>query len=107
MIAVDDIGAYVRLAFERAQELNGREVDIAGDEHTMPETARILGDALKKKLEFAPVPIEEVRKWSADYASMLEWFDRVGYEVHIRSRSREFGVRPTSLRDWAVRARWS
>jgi uncharacterized protein YbjT (DUF2867 family) len=102
MIAVDDIGAYGRLVFEQAAHFSGRELDIAGDELTMPEAARVLGDAMKKKLEFVPVPIEEVRKDSADYALMLEWFDRVGYDVHIRSRSRECGIPPKSLKSWAA-----
>jgi len=107
MIAVDDIGAYGRKAFEEHAELNRREIDIAGDEHTMPEAARILGQAMGRSLEFVQVPIEEVRKFSADFAAMLEWFDRVGYDVHIRSRSREFGIRPTSLADWAAKTHWS
>jgi hypothetical protein len=38
---------------------------------------------------------------------MLEWFDRVGYDVHIRSRSRECGIPPTSLASWAAEKRWS
>jgi uncharacterized protein YbjT (DUF2867 family) len=106
MIAVDDIGAYGLKAFEQHAELNRREIDIAGDEHTMPEAARILGKAVGRSLESVRVPIEEVRKFSADYAVMLEWFDRVGYDVHIRSRSREFGIRPTSLGAWAAKAHW-
>ncbi len=107
MIAVEDIGAYGRLVFEAAERFNRRELDIAGDELTMPEAARVLGDAMKKKLEFVPVPIEDVRKGSADYALMFEWFDRVGYDVHIRSRSRECGIPPTSLASWAAEKRWS
>lgn len=107
MIAVDDIGAYGRLVFEQAAAFNGRELDIAGDELTMPEAARVLGEAMGKRVEFAPVPIDEVRKGSADYAIMLEWFDRVGYDVHIRSRSRECGLPPTPLASWAAKARWS
>jgi uncharacterized protein YbjT (DUF2867 family) len=107
MIAVEDIGAYGRLAFERHSDVNRREIDIAGDELTMPQTARLLGEVLKKPIEFVSPPIEEVRKASADYATMLEWFDRVGYDVHIRSRSREFGIAPTSLKDWAGKVRWS
>ena len=101
-----NVGAYGLKAFEQHAELNRREIDIAGDEQTMPEAARILGKAMGRSLEFAPVPIEEVRKLSADFAVMLEWFDRVGYDVHIRSRSREFGIPPTSLADWAAKARW-
>jgi uncharacterized protein YbjT (DUF2867 family) len=104
MIAVEDIGAHGRLVFEQASAFNGRELDIAGDELTMPEAARVLGEAMKKKIEFVPVPIEEVRKGSADYALMLEWFDRVGYDVHIRSRSRECGIPPTRLASWARRS---
>jgi uncharacterized protein YbjT (DUF2867 family) len=106
MIAVDDIGTYGLRAFEQHAELNRREIDIAGDEHTMPEAARILGKAIGRSVEFVQVPIEEVRKFSADFAIMLEWFDRVGYDVHIRSRSREFGIPPTSLADWAAKAAW-
>ena len=66
----------------------------------------ILGKAMGRSLEFVQVPIEDVRKSGGDYATMLEWFDRVGYDVHIRSRSREFGIRPTSLADWAVKVSW-
>jgi hypothetical protein len=71
----------------------------------MPEAARVLGAAMKKTIEFTPVPIEEVRKGGDDYATMLEWFDRVGYDVHIRSRSRECGIPPTRLASWASRLR--
>jgi hypothetical protein len=38
---------------------------------------------------------------------MYDWFDRVGYDVHVRSRSRECGLPPTSLEAWATKARWS
>jgi uncharacterized protein YbjT (DUF2867 family) len=107
MIAVDDIGAYGRLVFEQADQFNGRELDIAGDEVTMPEAARILGEATGRKVAFVPVPIEEVRKGNADAAIMYDWFDRVGYDVHVRSRSRECGIPPTSLAGWAAKARWS
>jgi uncharacterized protein YbjT (DUF2867 family) len=107
MITVDDIGAYGRLVFEQAEQFNGRELDIAGDELTPPEAARVLSAAMRKRVEFVPVPIEEVRKGSADAAVMYEWFDRVGYDVHVRSRSRECGIPPTSLQGWAAKARWS
>ena len=107
LIAVDDIGAYGRLVFEQAEQFNGRALDIAGDEVTMPEAARILGAAMKRKVAFVPVPIEEVRKVSADWAIMYDWFDRVGYDVHVRSRARECGIPPTSFESWAAKARWS
>jgi uncharacterized protein YbjT (DUF2867 family) len=107
MIAVADIGKYGAWAFENPQKLNGRGIDIAGDGLTMPQTAAIISKATGRKVEFERVPIEEVRKWSADYALMLEWFDRVGYNADIAATSRESGVRPTTFPEWAARASWS
>jgi hypothetical protein len=58
-------------------------------------------------VEFVQVPIEEVRKASLDFALMLEWFDRVGYNVDIPSTSRESGIPPPTFPDWARRADWA
>ncbi|HJW13087.1 MAG TPA: NmrA/HSCARG family protein [Thermoanaerobaculia bacterium] len=106
MIAVADIGKYTLLAFERHEEMNGLEIDIAGDQHTIPETAGILGKTTGRKIEFVRVPIEEARKGSADYATMLEWFDRVGYDVDIAGLERRFGIRPTRFAPWAAQHSW-
>ncbi len=107
MIAVKDIGKYGSWAFERHAELNGRGIDIAGDEVTMPETAAVLSRVMGREVRFVQVPIEEVRKFSDDYAAMLEWFDRVGYNVNIAAMSSESGVRPTKLAEWAAAINWA
>jgi uncharacterized protein YbjT (DUF2867 family) len=105
MIAVEDIGTYGARMFTDAAAMKGREVDIAGDAVTMPEAAAILGKALGRTIEFVRVPIEEVRKNSEDFAIMLEWFDRVGYDADIAGLEREFGIVPTKLSAWAARQR--
>jgi uncharacterized protein YbjT (DUF2867 family) len=107
MIAVEDIGKYGAWAFEKHQELNGRAIDIAGDALTMPETAKIISNTTGKAVEHFQVPIEEVRKFSEDFAIMLEWFDRVGYEADIAGRAKESGIRPTTFGEWAASADWS
>lgn len=106
MIAVDDIGKFGLIAFEQHEKMNGVELDIAGDEHTMPETANILGRAMGKRIDFVKVPIEEVRKWSADYALMLEWFDRVGYNADIPALAKKYGIGLAKLDEWAIRVDW-
>ncbi|MFQ5889641.1 MAG: NmrA/HSCARG family protein [Gemmatimonadota bacterium] len=106
MIAVEDIGRFGRLAFERPEELNGQEIDIAGDELTLPQAAEILSEVTGKKVTFEPTPIEEIRAWSEDFAIMLEWFDRVGYDVHIEGLAERFGFRPKRFAEWAKSAAW-
>jgi len=107
MIAVKDIGTYGAWAFENHAALNGRAIDIAGDQLTMPRTAEIIGRVSKHPVTFVRTPIEEVRKFSEDYALMLEWFDRVGYDVDIAKIWTESGVRPTSFAEWATAQDWA
>jgi len=107
MIAVSDIGKYGARAFERHAELNGQALDIAGDQLTMPETAKILSRVAGRDITFVHVPIEEVRKFSADYAAMLEWFDKVGYDVDIPAMAKAHGITPTPFATWAGHVKWS
>jgi len=101
MIAVDDIGWFGARAFTDAAALNRREIDLAGDVRTMPETAEILTEALGRPIAFAQTPIEQVRQYSQDMALMLQWFDRVGFSADIAGLEREFGRALTKLPDWA------
>jgi uncharacterized protein YbjT (DUF2867 family) len=103
MIAVDDIGKYGARAFIDGAKLNGREIDIAGDAATMPEAAAALSKGLKRAISFTRIPIEAIRKNSADFALMLEWFDRVGYDADIAGLEREFGIQATRLDAWAAK----
>lgn len=106
MISVEDIGKYGAWAFEKAEELNGREIDIAGDQLTMPEVAEILSTATGRKINFISPPIEEVRKFSDDFATMLEWFDKVGYNADINSISEESGIKHVTFSEWASKVKW-
>jgi len=106
MVAVEDIGKFGRVAFERGAELNGQAIEIAGDELTMPETAAIISKATGREITFVQVPIEEVRKFSEDFALMLEWFDAVGYESDIASLESRYGIEPLGFEEWATKAPW-
>jgi len=104
MIAVEDIGKFGRYVFEQHEKMNGVAFDIAGDEHTMIETADILSGAIGHKIEFEEVPREEVRKWSEDFAIMLEWFETVGFNVDISKLRKMHPL--LRLGDWAERVNW-
>ena len=107
MIAVEDIGKYGRWAFDEHERLNRREIDLAGDELTGAEMATVISRASGHPVAFAPPPIETVRQGSADFAAMLEWFDRVGYDVDVVANARESGIAPTTFADWASRQKWA
>jgi uncharacterized protein YbjT (DUF2867 family) len=106
MIAVRDIGQYGALAFQRQADLNGKALDIAGDALTAPEMAAIISRVAGRAVKHFQVPIEEVRKGSEDYALMLEWFDRVGYDSDIAGNARTWGIAPTKFADWAAQQAW-
>lgn len=106
MNALEDIGKFGAIAFENHEKMNGVELDFAGDQLTMPETAEIIGKAMGKKVTFERTPIEEVRKWSEDFAVMLEWFDRVGYCADIDALGKKYDVRLVKLSEWAAKADW-
>lgn len=106
MNAVEDIGKFGVLAFENHSEMNGVAVDFAGDQRTMPEVARILGKAIGREIAFDRTPIEEVRKWSEDFAVMLEWFDNVGYDANIEGLEQKYNIRFVKLPEWARSVDW-
>jgi uncharacterized protein YbjT (DUF2867 family) len=106
MIAVEDIGRFGALAFENSDKMNGVALDIAGDQRTMPQVAEIISHAMDKRIVFDQRPIEEVRSWSEDFATMLEWFDRVGYCADIQGLERRYGFRLVTFPEWAAKAAW-
>ena len=106
MIAVNDIGKYGLLAFERYEELSGQAIDIAGDELTPVEAAGLLSNAAGRDINHFQVPIEDVRAFSDDFAAMLEWFDAVGYDADIQGNADRFGVSPTSFDTWVKTVDW-
>jgi uncharacterized protein YbjT (DUF2867 family) len=101
MIAVDDIGRYGARAFTDAAGLNGRAIDLAGDEVTLPAAAAVLSKTLGRPITFTSVPIDQVRQFSEDAAIMFDWFNRIGYSADIPALEREFGFKPTTLPEWA------
>lgn len=101
MIAVDDIGRFGARAFDHPEEFKSEEIDLAGDALTPPESAVVLREALGRPIEFAQLPIEEVRRFSEDAALMFEWFRRVGFDADIPALPSRYGIRPLTLREWA------
>jgi uncharacterized protein YbjT (DUF2867 family) len=104
MVAVADIAKYGVNAFEKAAEWNGKAIDFAGDELTIPEAAAQISAASGKTVQHVKANIEDVRAYSADMALMFEWFDSTGYNADIASQEAKYGIKPTSFKAWAAGA---
>jgi uncharacterized protein YbjT (DUF2867 family) len=83
MLGVDDIGAFVALAFARPQEFSGKEIELASDALTMPEVADAFTRVTGQPVRFVEVPIEQVRSASPELAKMYAWFNDHGYDADI------------------------
>jgi uncharacterized protein YbjT (DUF2867 family) len=104
MVAVKDIGKFGRVAFDKGADLNGKTFDIAGDELSMTEAAKIISEVSGKTVQHVQANIEDVRAYSEDMALMFEWFESTGYDVDIGSLEQKYGVKPTSFKEWAKSA---
>ena len=90
-VAVEDVGAFAAMAFENSDRWVGREVDLAGDEQTMPEIAETFGRVIGREVEYYQVPWDQFEKqMGEEYAVMYRWFNEVGYEADIAALQQEY-----------------
>lgn len=89
-IAVDDIGAFVTLAFEHPDRWLGRELDIAGDNLAMSDVAAAFGRVIGRPVQYVQMPWEQFQATAGEeYTKMLRWFEAVGYDADIAAVRRE------------------
>jgi uncharacterized protein YbjT (DUF2867 family) len=91
LIAVEDIAAFVELAFTKPEEYKNKAIDLAGDELTMEECARIL------KSKFVEKPLERVA--GKDESRMWKWFQTTGYQADINELKRIY-PQLTTFQQW-------
>jgi uncharacterized protein YbjT (DUF2867 family) len=108
LIALADIGAFVTALIERREKVFGKRFDLAADELSGEEQAKILSDAIGRPIAFQEIPIAAMRQQSEDVAIMFEWFDRVGADADIAALRSDFPeVRWHNFADWAHGFDWS
>ncbi|MFW8585303.1 NmrA/HSCARG family protein [Rhizobium beringeri] len=107
-VTIDDIGAFVATLAERREQVFGKRFDIAGDELSGEQQAKILSEVLGRPITYRELPIAAIRQQSEDTALMFEWFDRTGYDADIAALRRDFpDVGWHSYADWARGFDWS
>ena len=90
-VAVEDTGAFAAIAFERPDEWIGREVDLCGDEQTMPEIAETFGRVIGREVNYYQVPWDQFEEQMGEEVTvMYRWFNDVGYEADIETLRQEY-----------------
>ncbi|MFG3346644.1 NmrA family NAD(P)-binding protein [Streptomyces sp. NPDC048018] len=108
LVPAADIGAFAALALRRRADFAGLRVDIASDERTPAETAAVLAAAAGRPVVHVEVPLDQVRRRSADLAAMFAYFADRGLGVDVAGLRRAYPeVGWHSLADWAAAQDWA
>ena len=90
MVASEDIGVFAAMAFENPDRWIGREVDLAGDQMTMPEIADTFSRVIGRRVDYFQVPWDQFEEqMGEEYTVMYRWFNDHGYEADIAALREE------------------
>ena len=90
MVAVDDIGGFISMAFERPGHWVHRVMELAGDDLSMEEIASAFGRVTGSTIRYEQVPWEAFEKQAGkEITTMFRWFENVGYHVDISAVRQE------------------
>ncbi len=90
MQAVDDIGAFVALAFEHPGKWIVRTFEIAGDELSMTQIAQAFSRMLGHEVKYVQVPWDDFEKRiDPAHFKMFQWFDKEAHRVDISAVRQE------------------
>ena len=83
IVAVDDIGAFAAIAFERPDEFIGRAIELAGDDLTEDEVAAVFGRVTGRTVTVDRSQPEGAPEPDAEMVAMITWFNEHGYQADI------------------------
>jgi uncharacterized protein YbjT (DUF2867 family) len=91
MIAVDDIGAFVSMAFEKPGHWKGRTVSLAGDELSMVDLCERIGRAGGREVRYEQVPWDQwEQQVGPEMKRMWQLFDTAAFRVDISALRQEY-----------------
>src|SRR5215210_1789746 len=90
MVDANDIGVFAAMAFEDPDRWIGREVDLAGDEMTMPEIAATFSCVIGHQVDYFQSPWDQFEEQMGEESTvMYRWFNDYGYEADIAALREE------------------
>jgi len=107
-IAVENIGAFAALAFERPSEFIGLELEIAGSELTNVEAAATFSRVLGRRVKFQHIPLPLVRLvLGKEFYQMFRWFNQAGFQADVQALRQKYPeVCLLNLEEWLIKEGW-
>ncbi len=107
MVAANDIGRFVALAFESPDRYIGETIDLAGDSVTYAKVAELFSKEIGKDVSYTPISLDDFRNAMGDeYAKMIDWFNTVGYGVNIDELESANDIKLVKLDEWIPTSGW-
>lgn len=107
MVSMATIAAFAVEALENRAAFAGQRFDIADDELSGSDVARIVSELSGRPIDYVEQPLSALHALGEDFATMFEWFDRVGYDVDIEAlRERHPAIALGSFEGWAKGFDW-
>ncbi len=106
IIAVEDIGKWVRGVLSKPEKFKNQSIDIAGEELTGLEMAHTLQRLVSSegiKTNYLMIPRLVIKLLEYDIGVMADWIERSGYGADmqkLKAIQKELNIVPTSLEDW-------
>jgi len=108
IIASDDIGKFISLAFAQPDRFIGLELEIAGSELNSPEMADVFSRVLGRRVKAHHLPLPVVRlSMGTEWYQMFTWLNKSGFQADIPALRHDYPEIPlTSLEEWLRREGW-
>jgi len=100
--ALQNIAEFSALVLEHSETFLDKRIDIASDEITGEQAAKLLSNELRHRIRYVHIPLDRVREGNEDMARMYEWYEKVGTGIDIPSLHQEYPqVNWLTFKDWA------
>jgi uncharacterized protein YbjT (DUF2867 family) len=105
LIAADDIGVFVELAFSNPQDYLGKTLELAGDELTEPQIAATFTKVIGRPVTVAQPSPPEGAQPGEEQIAMFQFFNGQGYDADIPAL-REIYPGLRTLEGWLRETGW-
>jgi nucleoside-diphosphate-sugar epimerase len=108
MITLEDLANIAVYIFEHRDQFLEKTIEIASDEITGKETAKILSRVIGTPIEYQELNYEDIAPMGEDFVKTYKWFNDVGYDIEISLLHKKYPeIGWHKFEDWAKKQFWN